>query len=320
MSADVITKARYNRTLYVASWLLVLYTVVIIAWGAWVRISGSGDGCGDHWPLCNGAAVPLGAPKKTWIEVSHRYSTALFGVLVLLQIVFIRRETSQGNLARRWVWLTLLFTLTEALFGRALVKNGLVNESEDLGRLIVMPLHLLNTSLLLFSEVVTAEGIRFFDYARSPLTRRQRAGLAAILGGLVLLLTTGAIAALGSHLMPSSSFVQGLQHDFSSDAHLAVRLRVIHPLLALSIPMLLWFYLGNSPSEVSDISRQSKGAYRHLAWGTLATIFIGILTLGLLSPTWLKLAHLLAANFLVILASRAVFHSLWRPWRTENGN
>jgi cytochrome c oxidase assembly protein subunit 15 len=320
MSDNIITKAGYNRTLYVASWLLVLYTVVIIAWGAWVRISGSGDGCGDHWPLCHGAAVPLGSPKKTWIEVSHRYSTALFGILVLLQIVFIRRETYHGNIARRWVWITLFFTLTEALFGRALVKNGLVNESEDLGRLVVMPLHLLNTSLLLFSEVVTAEGIRFFGYSRSPLSRKQRTSLIAILVGLGLLLTTGAIAALGSHLMPSSSFVQGLQHDFSPDAHLAVRLRVIHPLLALLIPMLLWLYLSNSTNEVSDGTEQSRAAYRHLAWGALVTIFIGILTLGLLSPTWLKLSHLLAANFLVILASRAVFHSLWRPLRTEKSS
>ena len=75
-----------DNKLYAASWGLVAYTILIIAWGAWVRISGSGDGCGDHWPLCKGEAVPIGESVKTWIEVSHRYSTALFGLLVLGQI------------------------------------------------------------------------------------------------------------------------------------------------------------------------------------------------------------------------------------------
>lgn len=153
-------EARSHRRLSLASWALVAYTVLIIVWGAWVRISGSGDGCGEHWPLCHGEAVPLGASVKTWTEVAHRYSTALFGLFILLQLFAIRRSCSPTHRARFWIWLTLLFTASEALIGRLLVVRGLVNESESLARLYVMPLHLVNTSLLLLAQVMTSEHLR----------------------------------------------------------------------------------------------------------------------------------------------------------------
>jgi cytochrome c oxidase assembly protein subunit 15 len=308
MSLNTDSIEKYHKPLYRASWGLVVYTVIIIAWGAWVRISGSGDGCGEHWPLCHGAAVPLGATQKTWIEVSHRYSTAIFGLLVLLQIFFVRRFTEINNPARRWVWWTLLFTVTEALIGRSLVKNGLVNESESLSRLIVMPLHLVNTSLLLLSEVMTAEAIRFGTRARTELAAAQRKYLAAILAGIVILLTTGAIAALGSHLLPSKSLAEGLLHDFSSETHLAVRLRVIHPILGLLIPMALWISVSSSLNQQIEQPTQASAVLKHLGLGAAATVFIGLLTLGFLAPVGLKLSHLIAANILVILASRCVFH------------
>jgi cytochrome c oxidase assembly protein subunit 15 len=310
-----------NKTsiLYGSSWALILYTLLIIAWGAWVRISGSGDGCGDHWPLCHGSAVPLGAEWRTWVEVSHRYSTALFGILVIAQIAFVRRIMPAGHPARRWVWLTLVFTITEALIGRFLVKEGLVNESQSLHRLVVMPLHLVNTSLLLGSEVVTAESIRFGHSncpersmqcsTQRPVHRSLHTYLVAF--ALLVLLTSGAIAALGSHLMPSESLLEGLQQDLRPDAHPAVRLRVLHPLLGLLIPMGLW--LAINYSSANPASSQVIAARKHLLWGLATTVLIGIFTLGFLSPTWLKLSHLTAANLLVVLVVRYGYHSAHSP-------
>ena len=120
----------YSRSYYFA-WLLVIYTVVVVAWGAWVRISGSGAGCGEDWPLCNGQAVPLNAPIKTWIEILHRYSTALYGLLVLALIICSRCIFSRGHPARLWSILVLVFTLTEALIGRQLVTMKLVDDCTD---------------------------------------------------------------------------------------------------------------------------------------------------------------------------------------------
>ena len=309
--------ARSSSILYGSSWILVVYTLLIIAWGAWVRISGSGAGCGDHWPLCHGTAVPLGAEWRTWIEVSHRYSTALFGILVIAQIAFIRTLMPSGHPARRWVWLTLLLTISEALIGRFLVKQGLVNESQSIYRLVVMPLHLLNTSLLLCAEVATAESLRSglcnssTIYSHSNIyshSKRRTLHIYALAIAVIALLISGAIAALGSHLMPSQSLLDGLQHDLSLDAHPAVRLRVLHPLLGLLIPMGLWLFITFSANDTS--TPQAVAARKHLLWALAITVLIGISTLGLLSPTWLKLLHLTAANLLVILAARYGYHSL----------
>jgi cytochrome c oxidase assembly protein subunit 15 len=293
--------------LYRCSWVMVGYTLIVILWGAWVRISGSGDGCGDHWPLCNGAAIPIGSPVKTWIEVLHRYSTALFGLLILLQLTCIFRTTKSKHPARFWILSTLLFTLTEALIGRSLVKEGLVTDSESLKRLIVMPLHLLNTSVLIFSQVMTAECLRFGERTRLPLAPGPRRLAAALVTLFIVLLVTGAIAALGAHLLPAVSILNGLQQDFLKDSHLSVRLRVFHPVAGLLIPTLLSLYLFSA----SERSKNEEIAilFRHLAIAVMGAMVIGIATLMSLSPVWLKLLHLTMANVIVIILSRLFFFS-----------
>jgi cytochrome c oxidase assembly protein subunit 15 len=302
--------ARARRALYIGSWSLVAYTVLIILWGAWVRLSGSGDGCGDHWPLCNGEMIPLERASKTWVEYSHRISTALYGVLVLVQIWLSRRCFTRRHPARFWAIITLVFTITEALIGRQLVKSGLVNESTDISRLLVMPLHVVNTSLLLFSGVMTAESIQYGDAPRQKLSPEiKRRGL-LYLSGLTIVLGTGAIAALGSHLLPSESLIHGLTHDIAPHSHPAVRLRILHPALALALPVLMLLF-----AQLSGIAVRSSSQarwYRRFSITLVVAMGVGLATLFLLAPVWLKLTHLLMTNILVIVASLCVFHSL-RP-------
>lgn len=301
----------HNRSrLQSFSWVLIGYTLIIIAWGAWVRISGSGDGCGDHWPLCHGEAIPLGAGKKTWIEVSHRYSTALFGLLIIAQWFAILRTTYKKHPARFWILATLFFTATEALIGRMLVKEGLVTDSESLYRMVVMPLHLVNTSALLFSQVMVAEHIAPLNFSKNVLSKSTiRWGIALFIAA-VTLLTSGAIAALGSHLVPSESLLAGLAHDLQSNSHLSVRLRIFHPLLGLALPALLYFgfILWAKTSSASPLQR----SLQHLTSATFAMIAIGFLTLVTLAPSWLKLTHLTMANVLVILLARVAFRARWK--------
>jgi cytochrome c oxidase assembly protein subunit 15 len=242
--------------------------------------------------------------------VSHRYSTALFGILVVAQLLALRCYLPAKHSARRWVWATVVFTITEALIGRSLVKHGLVNESQSLSRMFVMPLHLVNTSLLLCSAVMTAESIRHGYSNRKKCDRATTSWVITIGIGLLILLTTGAIAALGSHLMPSESLVAGLQHDWQPDAHLAVRLRVLHPILGLLLPMGLWiaatYKTASSPPPPAFIATLRRQLYLAIA----GAVLIGIATLGLLAPPWLKLVHLTMANVLVILTARLAYHSL----------
>jgi cytochrome c oxidase assembly protein subunit 15 len=301
---------RTTRHLYTISWGVVAYTVLIILWGAWVRLSGSGDGCGDHWPLCNGEVLPTERITKTWIEYSHRISTAVYGIVVLFQIWWTRKFFKPKHPARFWAIATLLFTITEALIGRQLVKSGLVNESTDISRLFVMPLHLINTSLLLFSGVMTAESIEHGDTQRRPLSSDEKRLGSLYIIGLSIVLTTGAIAALGSHLMPSESLLHGLTHDLAPDSHPAVKLRILHPLLALVIPVGLILF---AQIAVRERAASSQGMwYRRFALTTGIAVAIGLATLSLLAPVWLKLTHLLMTNILVIVFSLCVFHTL-RP-------
>jgi heme A synthase len=295
---------------YRFAWAIVWYTVIIIAWGAWVRISHSGDGCGDHWPLCNGEAVPLDGPVKTWIEVSHRYSTALYGVLVGAMIGIALKVFGRSHPAFRWSLAVFVFTVLEALIGRQLVTMRLVDQSTDLARLIVMPLHLLNTSLLLLSTVFAAESFRFGFSERRALSPELRRLLSIAIVVLLMLLLTGAIAALGSHLAPSTSLESGLAHDLSSDSHLAVRLRLLHPLGALAFALLVPLFFSRLAARAP--SPLARAWFVRLRAATYVAIVVGITTLSFLAPPWLKLTHLFLANVLVILLSLALFHTLQR--------
>src|SRR5690606_14050623 len=54
------------------AWTALHANVVVILQGAVVRATGSGAGCGSHWPTCNGQVIPLAPTLETGIEFSHR--------------------------------------------------------------------------------------------------------------------------------------------------------------------------------------------------------------------------------------------------------
>jgi cytochrome c oxidase assembly protein subunit 15 len=170
-----------------------------------------------------------------------------------------------------------------------------------------MPLHLINTSLLLFAEVMTAENVLFGEREFRPLTPLAKKAGFAILITSALLLITGAVAALGSHLFPSLSLIEGLTKDLAQGAHPALRLRILHPILGLTVPFALWFILSNSTLMAPNGS--VKMMYRSFTIAVFVMLVIGVVTLITLAPVWLKLSHLTMANVLVVLAARCVFHT-----------
>ena len=127
---------------------LLLYTVLVILWGAWVRISHSGDGCGDTWPLCNGQLIPEAQRGKTWVEYGHRLMSGIYGLVVIYFWWVSRQVFERGHFARRAAGLTLFFTITEALLGAKLVLFGLVTTNDTPYRALIMALHQLNSFML----------------------------------------------------------------------------------------------------------------------------------------------------------------------------
>src|SRR6266545_7603351 len=103
------------------AWAALGYNLFVIVWGAYVRASVSGDGCGSHWPLCNGEIIPSVGQTKTLIELTHRLSSGLALLMVVGLVAWAWRAYPKKHMVRQAAMFSLLFILTEALVGAGLV-------------------------------------------------------------------------------------------------------------------------------------------------------------------------------------------------------
>ncbi|MBK9322285.1 MAG: COX15/CtaA family protein [Bdellovibrionaceae bacterium] len=282
---------------------LLFYTLLVILWGAWVRISHSGDGCGDTWPLCKGQLIPDAQQKKTWIEFSHRITSGLFGILVIFLTWKGRLLYNKAERIRTALTSTLVFTITEALLGAKLVLFGLVGNNDSGFRLLAMSLHQINSMLLSGSValVVIYSGPLLEKINAGKETARRSSPLNWQLSWPILMLVvavTGGLAALSTTLFPSVSLVDGFMQDLASDSHYLLRLRISHPFLASLVGggAALFFWL-ESQRDYNEILR--KTCFQ-LSLIYLAAVIFGYLTLLSLTPAWMKIVHLLIAHIVWI--------------------
>src|ERR1700732_3618630 len=94
------------------AWAVVWYNVLVILWGALVRATGSGAGCGNHWPLCSGEVVPQTPALATLIEFTHRATSGIDVVLVAVLVVWAFRAFPRRHPARRGATLSGFFLAT----------------------------------------------------------------------------------------------------------------------------------------------------------------------------------------------------------------
>ena len=282
------------------AWGVVAANLFVILWGALVRATGSGAGCGRHWPLCNGEILPPAPAAKTLIEFIHRTSSGLALLLVVVLFLWARRCFPPGHRVRRGASWSLVLIIVEALIGAGLVLFGLVESNDSPVRAAYLAGHLVNTFLLLGALALTAHWIGLRE---EPAPVRPGAVWLPLvgLGAILIVGMTGAIAALGDTLFPAQSLREGFQADASADSHFLVRLRVFHPLLAI----LAGLYLS---TMVWAVERHRSGAGRSARWGRLLTLLVmlqlgvGLVNLLSLAPTALQLIHLLVADLLWIAA------------------
>jgi len=266
-STPEATNIRFKKIFF---WFWI-YTLLVILWGAWVRISHSGNGCGDHWPVCQGEIIPDLTQKKTFVEYFHRLMSGAYGIIVIYLWWKLRQIQKNNKLTHPF----LILMITEALLGAALVKFNLVTTNDSFMRLIFMSLHQFNSFML--------TGVTYLLYKSFTPGFSFKLSRLHIL--FILVPVTGAIAALSTTLFPTISLFQGILEDFNSTSHMFIKLRILHPLMALTIMLgfINWLF--------------QKGETR-LALETLFAVFIGIITLVTLSPAYLKLSHLLIAHLL----------------------
>jgi cytochrome c oxidase assembly protein subunit 15 len=278
---------------------VLAWNLLVVLWGAFVRASGSGAGCGSHWPLCNGEVVPVAPRIETIIEFTHRVMSgvALVGVGALW--LWSRRSFSRGDRARRMALASVIFLITEALLGAGLVLFNYVDKDQSVGRAFYLSLHLANTLLLLAALALTA----WFSREASPPAGLRSPLVLAALPIAILVSVTGAIAALGDTLFPSASLAEGLRQDLSGAASFLVRLRVLHPVFAILGAL---YFAGISIAVLR--LRHSRLAICVLVLA-LAQLAAGAINVILLAPVWMQITHLLLADLvwiaLVLLAVEA---------------
>ncbi len=266
------------------AWFTLGYNVAVILEGAFVRATGSGAGCGNHWPLCDGQVV-FGTPALAKpIEFAHRSMTGIDAALIVYLVVWAFRAFDRGHAVRLGAALSAVFLVTEALIGAALVKFGLVVNDASPARAAVLSLHLTNTLALLACLTLTAW---WAAHTRARLSGPAWASLAAF----VVLGITGALAALADTLYPVHSLAAGFAQDLSPSANLLLRLRAVHPFVAAAVGLWLMYYA----SLRAGIAREPARAVIALV---VAQLLAGVLNLLLLAPTGMQLVHLLLADLL----------------------
>jgi heme A synthase len=289
------------------AWIALALNQAVVLWGAYVRESQSGAGCGSHWPLCQGVVVPHGARWHTIVEFTHRASSGVAVLTVAAVAIAVFATTPRRNLSRWAAGFAAFFMFNEALLGALLVLLRKVAMDQSVGRAVYLCAHSANTLLLLGALACTAYWLtwpveaEWARYRRSPWT----APVLALLFTLTAA-ATGAIAALGDTLFPATSLHQAWAQDFAANAHYALRLRILHPLSATVLAVfVLWMLLqrATNPDWVT----------RRLALSTLGLLVLqyalGIADIFLLAPLWLQILHLLGADLfwiaLVLLVARS---------------
>ena len=296
-----------QKTFAKYAWFTLAYNIFVVLLGAFVRATGSGAGCGGHWPLCNGEVIPQAPALETIIEFTHRMSSGLSAVFVALLLIAAWRIYPKGSLMRWGAILSFVFILTEALFGAGLVLFGLVQDNDSVARAVAIVLHLCNTFLLLGFLALTA---RWATLGFSPQTKFNRPFGILLLVGVVLMIVlgaSGAITALGDTLFPSTSLAAGMQQDFSPTANFLLRLRVFHPVIAVSVGV----YLSVLAFFIRQRSSHPK-LHRATNWleGLIGLqILLGLTNLILLAPIWMQLIHLAVTD--LIWVSLVLLAELW---------
>lgn len=277
---------RYRRNMSRLSMFarfVLVFVLGVILLGAYVRASGSGAGCGTHWPTCNGDLVPHQPGSKTIIEYSHRLTS---GVSMLLVFALYGWSIGARDASRRYAGWASLFMITEAALGAGIVLLRYVEDNASWARAAWTAMHLGNTFLLLAALALACIRVGGVD-AKLSLRRADFVGLLLLLA----VASVGAVTALGDTIFPSATLQEGLRADLQS-THFLVRLRVIHPLIAVAVALYWWM------QTATEAATWTRAIRMVLA----AQIAVGAVSIATLAPIVLQLVHLLLADALWLAA------------------
>lgn len=282
------------------AWFVLVWNIVVILWGVFLRASKSGDGCGQHWLTCGGEVVPSAPELKTIIEFSHRVTSSLAGVLIIVLLVwaFVRWRSGKGEQHRlilRMATGSFIFVVLEGLLGAGLVLTGNTAENLTPERPFWMAGHLINTFILLAFLTLTARYAGGGARLRFNIDKKYLAVIA--IGALAVFVVgiSGSIAALSHMIFPSGTLAESVAKDFSPTSNILLRLRLLHPITAILTGVFLVFLTGWLAKESGKEKRVVRWS-NVLSLLVLAQIAFGSATLFMLAPMVMQLGHLLLAD------------------------
>lgn len=280
-----------DRRLARYSLFTLAYTVLVVLFGAFVRATGSGAGCGAHWPSCGGEVIPRSPTTETLIEFAHRATSGVALLLVAVLVAWVLRTRRRSDPVRIAALAAGALIVFEALIGAALVLFEWVGDDDSAERAVVIALHLVNTFFLLAALTLTAWFAAGNPAVPRPFDRSTRRWVLWCGAGLLVVGATGAITALGDTLFPAESLVGGLRDDFTGV--LLVRLRWIHPIVAGATAVALFRFATRHEGEAA--------ATRPLQALVVVQVIAGMVNVALLAPVWMQIVHLLLADLIWIV-------------------
>ena len=277
------------------AWTTLSINIIVILQGAIVRATGSGAGCGRDWPRCQGEILPLDHGLATWIEFSHRALSGialLMGIWLLVKAVRLRHDLP-GFLP--FAIISAIFLLFEALIGAGTVLTGLTGNNVSVARGLLVAFHLLNSMLLVGALALTT--LHAYPGQTWPPVWTGQNGLKILIGisllGMMIVMFSGGIAAMGNTMFPPESLQEGLTDDFSPQAHPLIRLRILHPFLAIAVGVFLW--ISHALTGWLKPTPQAR-RFRNLLLAVYAAqLLVGTVNLAMLGPIPLQLLHLALA-------------------------
>jgi heme A synthase len=281
------------------AWFVLLFNIGVILWGAFVRATGSGAGCGSHWPLCDGVVIPPSPQFETIVELTHRGTSGIAMLLVAGMLVWAFRTYPKGHRVRFGASWSSIFIIIEALLGASLVLFGWVADDDSVARAVSISLHLVNTFILLAFLTLTAWFASGGAWISFKGNRTSLAGLGLAAAAMFLIGMSGAITALGDTLFPAESVSNIFAREQSETDHFLKGLRVWHPIFAI----VAGFYIAFMAALFRMLSE--KPTVKKFSMGLIGLYFIQLVAGGvnliLLAPVWMQLVHLLLADLVWIV-------------------
>ena len=267
----------------------IVLSILSILAGAFVRATGSGDGCGSTWPTCKGKIIPQLSDTSEIIEFSHRSISGI--LLIVTLIIFTKsRNMSKGSIIRTTVNFLTFFVVFEAAIGAVIVLYEWVGLNSSLPRIVAVPIHLVNTfGLLACYAILYKVLLNNFKNIKQLWDRRF------VFVAFLFLLSgaTGSITALADVLFPSASFYEGLMEDFDRTSELLTRLRILYTIVATGLSVALII-------ESRKIQKDYKIDVKFLQLLVIVAVTLGVLNVLSNIVLLLSIFHLAIADLLWI--------------------